>query len=130
LGAETVEQAVEMAREIIAPYVKWLDLEGRAQRKAGNGGQWPRLTTEETRVLQALSEGLKGPQIAERLGTTDSTVYVHLHHMREKLGAGNNRQLLEFVREAGLLSVPPVALGNGSVGAHQQAGAKARPDAQ
>ena len=130
LGAETVEQAAEMGREIIAPYVKWLDLEGRAQREAGNGGQWPRLTPEETRVLQALSEGLKGPQIAERLGKAVNTVYSHLDHMREKFGAGNNRQLLEFAREAGCPSIPSAALASGGVRFREQAGALAPPDAQ
>jgi DNA-binding CsgD family transcriptional regulator len=104
LGAATVEEALEQSREVIKPYVKWLDLEGREQRREGYGGQWPQFTPEETKVLAALAEDLKGPQIAERLVTKPSTIYVHLHNMREKVGAGTNKQLLDFAKEAGLIA--------------------------
>jgi DNA-binding CsgD family transcriptional regulator len=104
LGAATVAEAVEQGRSVIEPYVKWLDLEGREQRREGNGGQWPQFTKEETNVLGLLAGKLNGPQIAAGLGIEPSTVYVHLHHMREKVGAGTNKQLLDFAKEAGLLT--------------------------
>jgi len=49
-------------------------------------------------------EDLKGPQIAQRLDTKPSTIYVHLHNMREQGGAGTNKQLMDFAKEAGLLA--------------------------
>ena len=87
--------------------MKWLDLEGREQRRNGQGEQWPKVTPEEAKVLAALAEGLKGPEIARRLDIKPSTVYVHLHNMREKVGAGTNAQLLAFAEEAGLLAEAP-----------------------
>lgn len=106
LGAASVDEAVDRARPIIEPYVKWLDFEGREQRLPIHGQLWPTLTPEEQQVLTALSEGLSGTQIATHLGKKPNTVYVQLHNMREKLGAGNNQQLLKFAREAGLLPGP------------------------
>jgi len=110
LGVGSVAEAIAVGQDLIRPYVKWLDLEGREKRLVRPESRWPTLTAEERRVLEALAEGLKGPAIAERLGMTSGTVYVHLHHMRPKLGAANNQQLLKFATEAGLLSLPPVAL--------------------
>lgn len=104
LGAATVEEAAEQARPIIEPYVKWLDLEGREQRLEGRGGRWPQFTPEETKVLAALAEGLNGPRIAQRLESKTDTIHVHLYNMREKVGAGTNKQLLDFAKEAGLLA--------------------------
>ncbi|MEN6546022.1 MAG: recombinase family protein [Armatimonadia bacterium] len=104
LGAASVQEAIEQGGEIIEPYVKWLDLQGREQRLPGRGPQWPQFTIEERNVLMALAEDAKGPEIAERLGIKPSTVYVHLHNMREKVGAGTNKQLLEFAKEAGMLA--------------------------
>lgn len=104
LGVATTEEAIERGREIIAPYVKRLDLAGRAQRLEGHARQ-PRFTQQETRVLQALGEGLNGPEIAKRIGlnSASSTIHVHLRNMREKVGAGNNKQLLDFAKKAGLM---------------------------
>jgi len=106
LGADSVDEAVEMAQPLIEPYLKWLELEGREQRSEGNGQQWPTLTPEEQQVLDGLAEGLNGPQIAEKLTKSPNTVYVQLHAIRDKLGAANNKQLLKFAREAGLLPGP------------------------
>jgi site-specific DNA recombinase len=102
LEAATVEEAIERGREIITPYAKWLDLQGRAQRLEGRAGQ-PKFTAQETRVLQALGEGLNGPQIAQQLRMQPNTLYVHFHNMREKVGAGTNKQLLDFAKRAGLM---------------------------
>lgn len=107
LGMDTMPEAMENALPLIAPFVKWLDLEGRSNRKTGHGRRWPALTTEETRVLRLLAADNKGPAIARELGIEPSTVYVHLHNMRNKVGAGNNAQLLSFAKEAGLLAEAP-----------------------
>jgi len=106
LGADTVDEAVEMAQPLIKPYLKWLELEGREQRSDGNGQQWPTLTPQEQQVLGGLADGLNGPQIAENLTKSPNTVYVQLHAIRDKLGAANNKQVLRFAREAGLLPGP------------------------
>ena len=106
LGADTVDEAVEMAQPLIKPYLKWLELEGREKRSKGKRHQWPRLTPEEQQVLDGLADGLNGPQIAEKLTKSPNTVYVQLHAIRDKLGAANNKQLLRFARETGLLPGP------------------------
>lgn len=111
LGAESAEAAAAQVRELLRPYLRWLDLEGREKRLRRTEPRWPTLTAEERKVLEALAAGLKGPEIAERLGMSPNTVYVHLHHMRPKLGAANNQQLLKFATEAGLLAGATVRLG-------------------
>ncbi|MBC7286470.1 MAG: helix-turn-helix domain-containing protein [Armatimonadetes bacterium] len=59
-------------------------------------------------MLEALAEGLSGSQITKRPGISASAVYAHLHNLRARLGAANNKQLLKFAREAGL--PPPTCL--------------------
>ena len=106
LGAKSIHEAINMARDIIPRYLKWLDLEGREQRKSREHSPWS-LGPEQKRILEALAAGLKGPQIAHKLGISVNTVYVHLHNLRHRFGAADNRQLIKFAREAGLLPGPP-----------------------
>ncbi|MDK2463289.1 MAG: LuxR C-terminal-related transcriptional regulator [Candidatus Korarchaeota archaeon] len=105
LGTKSIHEAINMARDIIPRYLKWLDLEGREQRASRQHSPWS-IDPEQKRVLEALSEDLKGPQIASQLGISVNTVYVHLHNLRQRFGAADNRQLIKFAREAGLLPAP------------------------
>ena len=107
LGVHKTRAAIEAARPIIEPNVQWLDLEGREQRAVGHGATWPSPTPEELRVLQALTAGLKGPEIAAQLGKSVNTVYVQMRNLRQQFGAGDNKQLLKFAKEAGLLGAAP-----------------------
>jgi len=88
---------------IIEPLAKWLNLEGRANRRKGQGGKWPNLGEEERKVLWLLAEGLSGTAIAERLGKQPNTVYAQFHVMRGKFGAADNAQLISMARDAGML---------------------------
>ena len=45
-----------------------------------------RLTPREVEVLELLSEGLDGTEIAENLGISPGTVRTHVEHMRASLG--------------------------------------------
>jgi DNA-binding CsgD family transcriptional regulator len=110
LGVDTVDEAVSIARDTLQDEVKWLDLDGRSNRSKRPATGWPQLTPEESEVLSALADGLRGTGIGVARRKAPSTVYVHLHNMRAKFGAANNRQLLQFAREAGLLPGPPVGL--------------------
>ncbi|HOX30856.1 MAG TPA: LuxR C-terminal-related transcriptional regulator [Spirochaetales bacterium] len=57
----------------------------------------------ELEVLGLLAEGLGNRDIAERLFVSEATVKTHLHHLAEKLGAGNRTAILARARERGLL---------------------------
>src|SRR5205085_1651689 len=58
-----------------------------ARRRAQLG---PRpLSDRELEVLNLAAEGCSGPQIAERLFVSPSTIKTHLEHIYEKLGVGD-----------------------------------------
>ncbi len=56
-------------------------------------GETP-LTDRETTVLEALSEGLTNPEIADALHITPRTVHSHVRKIFRKLGIHNRRELI------------------------------------
>lgn len=52
------------------------------------------LTDRETTVLEALSEGLTNPEIADALHITPRTVHSHVRRIFRKLGVHNRRELI------------------------------------
>jgi len=61
------------------------------------------LTPREREVMALVVAGLLNKQIAGELGTSETTVKIHRHHVVEKMGAGS---LAELVRMADRLGIP------------------------
>lgn len=61
------------------------------------------LTPREREVMALVVAGLLNKQIAGELGTGETTVKIHRHHVMEKMGAGS---LAELVRIADRLGIP------------------------
>ena len=61
------------------------------------------LTRREKEILQLLADGLKGPQIAEKLFLSPLTVETHRKNLLRKFNAHSVQLLLKIARETGLL---------------------------
>jgi DNA-binding CsgD family transcriptional regulator len=53
------------------------------------GGEYPALTPREIEVLELAADGLNGPDLAQQLGISHTTVRTHLANIYDKLGVGN-----------------------------------------
>ena len=51
-----------------------------------------RLTTREAQVLSCVAEGKQNKLIANRLGLSEHTVKLHIHHVIAKLGVNNRTE--------------------------------------
>jgi DNA-binding CsgD family transcriptional regulator len=105
LDADSMEDLVHKAEPIIEPYIPYLDLKGRDKREFGHTGR-PELTDTEQEVLEVYAEEGNAAAVAQKLDISENTAYVHLHHMRNKLAAANNEQLIEAARDSGMLPGP------------------------
>ncbi len=63
----------------------------------------PALTRREKEILLLLNEGLKGPQLAEKLFLSPYTVETHRKNLMQKLNVSSTQQLLKVARDNGLL---------------------------
>jgi len=63
------------------------------QRKPWNA----HLSEREIALCRAVADGLRNQEIAERFGTTLSTVKIYLHRIYGKVGVGSRRELAEIV---------------------------------
>jgi two-component system nitrate/nitrite response regulator NarL len=61
------------------------------------------LTRREKEILHLLADGLKGPQIAEKLFLSPLTVETHRKNLLRKFNANSVQLLLKSARDAGLL---------------------------
>ncbi len=61
------------------------------------------LTERELEVLRLAAEGLSGPDIAERLVLSLSTVKTHFEHIYEKLGVGDRAAAVAHALRTGLI---------------------------
>lgn len=57
------------------------------------------LTERERQVARLVAPGLRGKEIARRLGISEQTVKNHLTHIFAKLGIGNRVELTRWVLE-------------------------------
>lgn len=62
------------------------------------------LTPRETEVLQRVSEGLTGKQIAQHLGVSPATIRTHVEHIRDKLGCRTRAEAVARALALGLLA--------------------------
>ena len=71
--------------------------------RLGSPETTPVLTRREKEILQLLSSGLNGPQIAEKLFLSAYTVETHRKNMLKKFNANSLQMLLRIARENGVL---------------------------
>jgi ATP/maltotriose-dependent transcriptional regulator MalT len=62
------------------------------------------LSPRELQVLTLAAEGLSGPQIAEQLFVSPSTVKTHLEHIYDKLGVGDRAAAVATALRSGLVA--------------------------
>lgn len=72
-------------------------------QRLGSGNTIPVLTRREKEILQLLADGLKGPQIAEKLFLSAYTVETHRKNMLKKFNANSLQMLLRVAREYKIL---------------------------
>lgn len=65
-------------------------------------GVFPELTDREREVLELIAQGLKNPQIAERLVISQKTVRNHISNIFSKLQVADRVEAIIQAREAGL----------------------------
>jgi ATP/maltotriose-dependent transcriptional regulator MalT len=71
------------------------------QRRGQLGTQ--RLSDRELEVLQLAAEGNSGPQIAERLFLSPTTIKTHFEHIYEKLGVGDRAAAVAYALRTGII---------------------------
>ncbi len=71
--------------------------------RLGSTNSTPVLTRREKEILQLLSDGLNGPQIAEKLFLSPLTVETHRKNMFKKFHATSLQMLLRIAREYRIL---------------------------
>ena len=69
----------------------------------GEGAPHERLSEREYQVFLLVAEGLSSGDIAAQLNLSPSTVSSHLAHVREKLGARTNGEVMQYAYRAGLV---------------------------
>jgi DNA-binding NarL/FixJ family response regulator len=60
------------------------------------GKSGPKLSEQETRIVELVSQGLKNKEVAQRLHISEPTVKTHLHRIFQKLDINNRSQLITF----------------------------------
>ncbi|HYC86267.1 MAG TPA: response regulator transcription factor [Chryseosolibacter sp.] len=66
-------------------------------------GNRPLLTRREKEILNMLSEGMKGPEIADKLFLSYYTVETHRKNLLKKFNANSVQMLLRIARDYGML---------------------------
>lgn len=114
---EIAEQLVLSERTVkthVHHILEKLGVENRAQAAAlavqyglvppPRGKARPDLTERELEILRLLAKGATNQEIAHTLGISEHTVKTHVHHILEKLGAGNRAEAAAYAVQLGLLS--------------------------
>lgn len=69
-------------------------------------GEVAALSPREREVMAALAQGLKGRQVAERLGIAPDTVRTHVENAMQKLGARTRVHAIAIALQHGLIEIP------------------------
>jgi two-component system, NarL family, nitrate/nitrite response regulator NarL len=109
LKETAAELIVGVARKILSGGL-WYDpnlvsqaVGGLASAPADDALRHLSLTSREREIVHMAAQGLRNRIIAERLGITEGTVKLHLHHVYEKLGVAGRVELLLFAQKHALL---------------------------
>ncbi len=102
LGADTLEEAWEIAGEYILQNLHSLPLNGRVKPRRPKAKEL--LTQAQRQVLQLVRKGKSPQQIADALGVSINTVYVQLRNCRERLAVGTTEEAVRKAVEFGLLN--------------------------
>jgi DNA-binding CsgD family transcriptional regulator len=98
LGARSASELAR--RRLRAEGVRSLPRGPRAATRANPGG----LTPRQLEILQLVAEGLRNPEIAERLCTTPKTVEHHVSAVLAKLAARSRAEAVRIAYEQQLIS--------------------------
>jgi FixJ family two-component response regulator len=81
------------------------DRKARDQRAAVEElrSRFASLTPRERAVMTRVVAGLLNKQIGAELGTSETTVKIHRHHVMEKMGAGSLPELVRMADRLGIL---------------------------
>jgi DNA-binding NarL/FixJ family response regulator len=97
LGVLSGEAAIP--RVLVAELVRDLQAQNRKRAIAGRNGRAD-LTRREWEILDLMSDGLSGPNIAQRLYISPVTVRRHSAEAVRKLGVRDRQEAIALVREA------------------------------
>jgi DNA-binding NarL/FixJ family response regulator len=112
-GAEELMRAVREAaagRRFLSPAISEHALERYAEQARGPADPYETLTAREREVLQLTAEGLSSAAAASRLFISPRTVESHRANLMRKLGLHNQRELVRFAAERGILPGPPAGI--------------------
>ena len=84
-----------MAKKLVQDYVR------RFGENVNSGP--PSLTAREREILRLVAKGYSNKEIAQHLVLSPSTVHSHRTNLMKKLNLKGQRELVEYVREQGLL---------------------------
>jgi DNA-binding CsgD family transcriptional regulator len=110
--ARAAYQRAGAGRDTARVEVRLRGLAVRHQRRSrydGPGSGWDSLTEQEAKVAQLVAEGLRNPQVAEKLFLSRHTVDFHLRQVFRKLGIRSRVDLarLHVDRQQGRVASPP-----------------------
>jgi len=60
------------------------------------GKSGPKLSDQEKRIVEFVSQGLKNKEVAQKLHISEPTIKTHLHRIFQKLNINNRAQLITF----------------------------------
>lgn len=84
----------------------WVDPQLTFILGQAGGHEAPALSPREREVLAMLAEGLRGPQIAERLGIAADTVRTHIDNAMHRLEARTRVHAIAIALQHGLIEIP------------------------
>ncbi len=64
-----------------------------------------KLSRREMEVLLLIKEGLRNPEIAERLGLSTKTIENHVRSILQKLGAKNRTEAVVLALKASMINI-------------------------
>jgi RNA polymerase sigma factor (sigma-70 family) len=75
------------------------EIQARLDERAGR----PRVTPREVEILELISQGLRDKEIAEAIGISENTVYVHVKNILAKLGARDRTAAVRAAMRRGII---------------------------